>query len=72
MNRKIKLTVSPADRTIIVAALRAYDVSESGMFAEALVNNLALRVAAQDPADDGPEIAILKTFVLDKPDGWDA
>ena len=68
MNRKIKLTVSPADRAIIVAALRACDVSESGMFTEALVNNLAFRVAAQDAADDGPEIVILRT----RPEGWDA
>jgi hypothetical protein len=48
---KIKLTVSPAERTTIVAALVAYGLPET-----------ARRIAAQttDPTHDGPEVAILR------------
>jgi len=47
---RIKLIVSQTTRDLIVAALLAYDMP-----------NVAGYVAAQkpDPADDGPEVAIL-------------
>ena len=64
MNRKIKLTVSPAERTTIVAALMDYsDHRRYPSFAD-----LTQRIATQDTADDGPEVALLRT----RSEGWDA
>jgi hypothetical protein len=47
---KVKITLSLAERTMIVAALMAYGVPE-------LASKLAGPLS--DPADDGPEAAIL-------------
>lgn len=55
MAPKIKIEVSPAERTMIIAALRAYDD---------LTLPLASRIALSpvcDPTDDGHEVAILRT-----------
>lgn len=46
---KINLTVSKAERTLIVAALMSYDERE-----------LAYRLAHIDPANDGPEVDLLR------------
>lgn len=52
---KIKLVISQSTLALIVAALTAYAMP-----------NLAacLSILAQDPADDGPEVAILRSDCL--------
>jgi hypothetical protein len=49
--KKVKLVVSEAERTIIVAALMAYGTTN---IARAIVTE------AVDPTNDGPEVEILR------------
>lgn len=57
---KIKLVVSPAERTMIVSALMQYGSAE-------LATRLG-QAAEYDPADDGPEVELLnfRQTVLDQ------
>lgn len=55
---KIKIPVTKLERTMIVAALMSYAGAER-FYGQGIVD-LALRISAVDPTDDGPEVAILR------------
>jgi hypothetical protein len=58
---KINITLTPAERTMIVAALMYYRGPDRTLVIEYDgVTALANRLAQYDPADDGPEVYAIR------------
>jgi hypothetical protein len=55
---KLKIEVSPAERTLIVAAIQSSPYG--GQRSKDLVARFAAAKEAADPAEDGPEVGILR------------